>query len=157
MQTTLNSCCAIYCAEPTAADIAQLEELQRQMDILRENGHTPDHVSSTVDGNTAASTIPIAENSVMNMQCLGEVAMVCLFAMKLHEESWDAESSRYGLSMREASEDAVAASMDGRPPETQKAVSGLIHLMITSWNDAEFWATAIVAYTANNEGGGDEH
>ena len=93
----------------------------------------------------------------MNMQCLGEVAMVCLFAMKLHEESWDAESSRYGLSMREASEDAVAASMEGHPPDTQKAVSGLIHLMITSWNDAEFWATAIVAYTANNEGGGDEH
>lgn len=85
----------------------------------------------------------------MNMQCLGEVAMVCLFAMKLHGESWDAESSRYGLSMREASEDAVAASMEGHPPETQKAVSGLIHLMITSWNDAEFWATAIVAYTAN--------
>lgn len=26
MQTTLNSCRAIHCAEPTAADIAQLEE-----------------------------------------------------------------------------------------------------------------------------------
>lgn len=54
MQTQhLSPCRAIHCAEPTAADIAQLEELQRQMDILRENGHTPDHVSSTVDGNTA--------------------------------------------------------------------------------------------------------
>ena len=50
---TLNPCTAIYCAEPTAADLAQLEELQRQMDILRENGHTPDQVSSEVDGSTA--------------------------------------------------------------------------------------------------------
>ena len=50
---TLQPCNAIYCAEPTEADLAQLEELQRQMDILRENGHTPDHVSSEVDGSTA--------------------------------------------------------------------------------------------------------
>lgn len=54
MQTQqLSPCRAIHCAEPTAADIAQLEELQRQMDILKDSGHTPDHVSSTVDGNTA--------------------------------------------------------------------------------------------------------
>ena len=49
-------------------------------------------------------------------------------------------SKCYFLSLRRAAENAVAASMDGRPPETQKAVSGLIHLMITSWNDAEAWA-----------------
>ena len=51
--TPLRPCFAVRCAQPTAADIAQLEELQRQMDILRENGHTPDSVTSTVDGNTA--------------------------------------------------------------------------------------------------------
>ena len=85
----------------------------------------------------------------MNMQCLGEVAMVCLFAMKLREESWDAEAGRYGLSLKQASEDAVAASMVGHPEEVQKAMVGLTYLMITSWNDTETWATAIVALMVN--------
>ncbi len=87
----------------------------------------------------------------MNMQCLGEVATVCLFAMKLREESWDAESSRYGLSVQQASEDAVATSMEGHPEEIQKAMVGLTYLMITSWNDTEMWATAIVALMTNIE------
>ena len=76
----------------------------------------------------------------METKSLTELAAVCLLAMKLREESWDGASKCYFLPLRGAAENAVAASMDGRPPETQKAVSGLIHLMITSWNDAEFWA-----------------
>ena len=85
----------------------------------------------------------------MIMQCLGEVAMVCLSAMKLREESWDAEASRYGLSLHQASEDAVAEALREHPPEVQKAVVGLVHLMITSWNDTEGWATSIMDFMAN--------
>ena len=87
----------------------------------------------------------------MNIRCLGEVAVVCLLAMKLREESWDAESSRYGLSLHKASEDAVASSMDGHPPEVQKAMVGLTHLMLTSWNDTESWATSILSFMLNIE------
>ena len=86
----------------------------------------------------------------MNMQCLDEVAMVCLLAMKLREESWDAAEGRYGLSLMQASEDAVAASMVGHPPEVQKAMVGLTYLMITSWNDTEMWSQAIVALRINS-------
>lgn len=85
----------------------------------------------------------------MNMQCLGEVAMVCLFAMKLREESWDAEAGRYGLSLQQASEDAVAEALKEHPPEVQKATVGLVYLMITSWNDTEMWSQAIVALMVN--------
>lgn len=85
----------------------------------------------------------------MNMQCLGEVAMVCLSAMKLREESWDAEAGRYGLSLKQASEDAIAASLVGHPPEVQKAMVGLVYLMITSWNDTEMWSQTIVALMLN--------
>lgn len=87
----------------------------------------------------------------MNMQCLGEVAMVCLFAMKLHEESYDNEAYKYGLSLQKASEDAVAKALREHPPEVQKAMVGLTYLMITSWNDTEMWATAIVALMTNIE------
>ena len=85
----------------------------------------------------------------MNIQALGEVAMVCLSAMKLREESYDNEADKYGLSLRQAAEASVATSMDGHPPEVKKATSELIHLMMTSWNDTEAWATSLVEHTVN--------
>ena len=85
----------------------------------------------------------------MNIRCLGEVAVVCLLAMKLREESYDNEAYKYGLSLQKASEDAVAKALREHPPEVQKAMVGLTYLMITSWNDTEMWATAIVALMVN--------
>ena len=85
----------------------------------------------------------------METKSLTELATVCLFAMKLREESWDAEVGRYGLSLHQASENAVAEALREHPPEVQKAVVGLVYLMITSWNDTEMWATATVALMAN--------
>lgn len=85
----------------------------------------------------------------MNLQSLGEIAMVCLFAMKLREESYDVEAGGYRLSLQKAAEDSVAASLEDRPPEVQKAVSGLVYLMITSWNDTEMWSQNILSLMLN--------
>lgn len=80
----------------------------------------------------------------MNLQALGEVAMVCLSAMKLREESYDKEAGRYDLSLRQAAEDAAATAAFGHPPEIQKAMAILAHIMITSWNDAEGWSNDVL-------------
>jgi len=86
----------------------------------------------------------------MNIQALGEIASVCLLAMKLREESWDKDAKYYKLSLRQAAEEAVAEDLREHPPEVQKTMAGLIYLMVTSWNDAEMWATSIVALGVNS-------